>query len=221
MGYVLNTWWDTGQGPKDITDARVASIYKKGNPSKQENYRPISLLCSLYKVMTSIIQKRLEQGIEQEIQPTRYGFRRGRSTINAVHAIRRIMDRAERTGEELNIILLDWEKAFDKITHSSLLKTLRRFAVPETLLRLIENVYLNPQFTVKLHGTESDLFRQHTGIRQGCPLSPYLFLLVMSAIWADIDRPKGKKPKPRKKRHKTRYSFEESLYADDTLLLGP
>ena len=95
--YVLNTWWDSGQGPTDITHARVASIYKKGNPAKQENYRPISLLCSLYKVMTAIIQTRLEHGIENEIQPTQYGFRRGRSTINAVHAIRRIMDsRAHR-----------------------------------------------------------------------------------------------------------------------------
>jgi hypothetical protein len=131
------------------------------------------------------------------------------------------MDRAERTGEELSIILLDWEKAFDKITHSSLLKTLRRFAVPSTLLRLIENIYLNPQFTVKLNGVESDLFSQHTGIRQGCPLSPYLFLLVMTAIWADIDRPNGRNQRKPRKNKNAQYSFEELLYADDTLLFGP
>ena len=91
--------------------------------------------------MSSIIQTRLAQGIDEEIQPTQYGFRRGRSTINAVHAIRRSMDRAERTGEELGIILLDWEKAFDKFTHSSLLLTLQRYGVPDQLLNLIRNIY--------------------------------------------------------------------------------
>ena len=103
---VVNHWWNTEQGPTDITDARIASIYKKGNPAIQENYRPISLLCALYKVVTNLIQQRLAQGIERDIQDTQYGFRVGRSTTNAIHTIRRIMDRAERTGEELGIIFL-------------------------------------------------------------------------------------------------------------------
>lgn len=65
---VVNTWWAQAEGQPNITYAKFSSIYKKGNPTQQENYRPISLLCSLCSIITSLIKQRLEGGIEQEIQ---------------------------------------------------------------------------------------------------------------------------------------------------------
>ena len=96
---------------------------KNGDPKQQENYRPISLLNYSYKLLADITQTRIQEGLENELQKTQYGFRKNKSTIQAIHCIRRLMDRAERTGEPLHTVLLDWEKAFDKITHTSLIKT--------------------------------------------------------------------------------------------------
>ena len=62
------------------------------------------------------------------------------------------MDKAERAGTPLHVILLDWEKAFDKITHSSLFKTLERFDIDPHLINLVKGLYNNPTFTVTEHG---------------------------------------------------------------------
>ena len=89
------------------------------------------------------------------------------------------MDIAERTQDTLHVLLLDWEKAFDKITHSSLIHTLRRYGLPEKLVQAVSSIYTNPTFAVKITGRTSAFKQQHSGIRQGCPLSPYLFLAVL------------------------------------------
>ena len=79
-----------------------------------ENYRPITLLNTVYKIHAVILQKRLEEGLEKHIQKTQYGFRKDKSTGDAIHGIRRIIDHAEQTDEKTIRLLLDWEKAFEK-----------------------------------------------------------------------------------------------------------
>ena len=81
---VLNEWWNKEEVPEESLRARVVLIYKKGNTSKYENYRPISLLGSLYKIFASIVQRRLADGLDEYVQKTQFGFRRDRSTADAV-----------------------------------------------------------------------------------------------------------------------------------------
>ena len=90
-------------------------IYKKGDTNLCENYRPISLLNTIYKIVAAAIQRRLEKGIEQHLQKTQYGFRKRRGTADALYNIRRIITAGESTQTNTFLLLLDWEKAFDKI----------------------------------------------------------------------------------------------------------
>ena len=62
---MLNTWWESASVPNELTQAEVASIYKKGNTELQDNYRPISLLPVAYKVFAHILKKRIEAGVEK------------------------------------------------------------------------------------------------------------------------------------------------------------
>ena len=103
--------------------------------------------------MAHIIKNIIEEGLDNELQKTQFGFRKGKSTANAIFTIRRIMDKAERSGSKLGVVLLDWEKAFDKITHSSLMKALERYRVPKKLINLIKDLYKNPTFKVNSDGT--------------------------------------------------------------------
>ena len=127
------------------------------------------------------------------------------------------MDMSEQTSTNLAVILLDWEKAFDKIDQNKLIEALTRLKVPPKLLKIITLIYQSPKFAVKVGDNKSEFLRQHTGIRQGCPLSPYLFILVMTMLFRDVkDRlntPKQREPIPG-------IEFAEILYADDTLLFG-
>ena len=198
-------------------EARVVSLYKKGDSSKLENYRPISLLQTFYKIIAALIKNRLAQGLEQWIMNTQYGFRAGKSTSHAIFLARRLQSLAEITGTNIAIVMLDWEKAFDKVNHERLLESLTRVEVPPNLLALIRNIYSNPQFKVCCHEGESNNFTQNAGIRQGCPLSPYLFIILMSTIFSDIRETLSS---PKQQSPMTDISFSQILYADDTLIFG-
>ena len=101
--------------PSDLEYAEVVTLYKKGKVENPANYRPISLLDTLYKIFTSLIQNRMANAIDHRLSNLQYGFRKTRSTSQPLFIARRIQDFAEAAGDKLFLVFLDWEKAFDKI----------------------------------------------------------------------------------------------------------
>ena len=107
----INKWWLEGSIPEKATQARVVSLYKKGSPDNQGNYRPISLLNTSYKIIAAAIQRRLAKALDPLISKTQYGFRGNRSTIDAVFIARRLQEYADRTGQKGLMLLLDLGKS--------------------------------------------------------------------------------------------------------------
>ena len=218
---ILETWWEKEEVPDEIMEAKIALIYNKGDSTKCENYRPISLLNTMYKLMSSIMVKRIQKGVDHKLHETQYGFRKDRSTADAIHSVRNVLTQSRGTNDDNIVVLLDWEKAFDKVTHEALFLTLERLNIDEKLINLVKALYRNPTFTVEQEGIVSDKHLQHTGIRQGCPMSPYLFILVMNAIFHDIEKfpilPSEFEPKHNRIQNT---NFNEILYADDTICIA-
>ena len=99
--------------PDEMTQAKIVSLYKRGEARVQSNFRPISVLNAIYKLYVKIIIKNIiTQVIDDFITETQYGFRQSRSTAQAIHVVRRIVDYTEVGGTTMNMLLLDWEKAF-------------------------------------------------------------------------------------------------------------
>ena len=127
------------------------------------------------------------------------------------------MECGQQTHNKLHMVLLDWEKAFDKVDREGLIIALKRMGVDKKIRKVIENLYENTQFIVEIEGVESEWTQQATGIRQGCPLSPYLFLVVMTVLFHDVheiteagmvgNRPNGA-------------TCDEVMYADDTICIA-
>ena len=196
------------------------SFYKgKGDDSSTVNYRPIALLNSLYKLYASMVQHRMAVAYDDRIRSNQYGFRKNRGTENPLFILRRLQDYSSRTGIPFHCLFIDWKQAFDKVDHAAMLTATTRLGVHEQYVSIIKDSYTNPTFhTVGLNGEKSQA-TPHTGIRQGCPLSPYLFIIVLSVILEDVDG--------RLRTHgvltntwsvgKPVYDLE---YADDTLLFG-
>ena len=126
-------------------------LYKKGDISLPENYRPISLLPIGYKVVAWMLQKRLQDGgVEGRIKPTQYGFRPRRGTVQAISIARRIFDAAYASkGPGVIAILLDWAKAFDRIKPQAMLAALERFGLPVQMLDMIGSIYRTRKFVLK------------------------------------------------------------------------
>ena len=181
---LCNECWDARSIPTSWAHASVVTIFKKGDTSLPSNYRPISLLNVGYKVLASMLLARLQQGgAEQRIQSAQYGFRKGRGTTDALFITRRIMDAALDDKEgPLYVILLDWSKAFDRISSRALVVALSKFGVPRSMVAMIKGIYAARTFSVRDTGVESAVHRQNAGIAQGCPLSPYLFVIVMTVL---------------------------------------
>ena len=126
---IINEWWEQETIPDEAMNARVVFIYKKGDTSLCENYRPISLLNTCYKLIAAALQRRIEAGIDHVLQRTQYGFRKNRSTREALYNIRRVITAGESTKTKTFLLLLDWAKAFDKIDHEGLISALERHSI--------------------------------------------------------------------------------------------
>ena len=203
--------------PESFKKANLVAIYKKGDATQMQNYRPIALLQVFYKILAGMIRTRLLHAYDPWIQKSQYGFRPRKSTTQAIFIARRLLDLAERQHSNLSLILLDWEKAFDKVNQTKLLQVLRRLKVPPNMFQLIASMYQDPLFRIKMDNQCSDYKSQESGIRQGCPLSPFLFTLLMSAMFKDI---KAKLNTPKQREPLPGIEFAEILYADDTLIFG-
>ncbi len=104
------------------------------------NFSPIALLNTCYKLFAACLQYRLQSTMDAVLQSTQFGFRKGRSGLQAIHCIRRFLDMHERAGKKAMILLLDWEKAFDKINHEKMFEALERLVLPKEFLLLIREV---------------------------------------------------------------------------------
>lgn len=137
-----------------------------------------------------LIRQRLQTVLEDTLTKTQFGFRPSRSTSHALFLTRRMQDIAEQQGSNLIITFLGWEKASHKVQHEKQHVALRRFGVHQHFFDVIKRKLI-PTFAslskmnLDEFGTSSTK-RQAAGIRQGCPLSLYLFVLGMSIIDHDI-----------------------------------
>ena len=147
---LIQICWDSKDLPNDWQTARVQSIFKKGDPSDCNNYRPISLLCIGYKLLATILLSRLKAaGAEARIWSTQFGFKSKSGTAEALFILRRLLEQAWETDDgAISLLALDWAKAFDSISPEGLVKALERFGIPAPIREMVISIYSNRQFFV-------------------------------------------------------------------------
>ena len=168
----------------DFTKGWMCPIYKKKDRREIENYRPITILNTDYKIFTKALSEKLLKAAPLLIHENQAGFIPGRSIFNQVKLSKLMIDYCE--AQEINgaIIALDQEKAYDKIAHDYLWNTLRKFDLPPQFINTVKSLYQSAETVVIINGEISPPFKVTRGVRQGDPLSCLLFDLAIEPLAA-------------------------------------
>jgi hypothetical protein len=138
------------------------------------------------KVLNRILLKRLKEAVNPKLRDQQAGFRRNRSCADQIATLRIIIEQSLEWKSPLYVNFIDYEKAFDSMDREILWKILRHYGIPEKLVSLIRNTYYSMKCRVTHAGQMSESFEVKTGVRQGCLLSPFLFLLVIDWIMTTV-----------------------------------
>src|SRR5436190_4619927 len=210
--HIANTSLQTGQFPTNMKSAKVIPLHKKGRKDDINNYRPISLLSSVSKILEKIVLVTLLKHLEINnlLTKSQHGFRKGKSTTTAiVDLLEYILDNLEE-GNIITSIFVDLSKAFDCLSHELILAKLESLGVRGIALRWFESYLMGRSQLVEIKqsdrglmcNTRSELLPMTRGVPQGSVLGPVLFALFTNDLPAFIED----------------YS-NAIMYADDTVLL--
>ena len=144
-----------------------------------KNWRPISLLNTDYKILTKCLAIRLHGVLPSIIDLDQTGYLKGRYIGENIRTIADVIQYTSLKKQPGIVLLLDFEKAFDTIKWSFILKSLQLLNFGECFIKRIEIIYTNIESTVINNGNTCGFFKLHRGIRQGCPVSPYLFIMAV------------------------------------------
>ncbi|KAI3352720.1 hypothetical protein L3Q82_019300 [Scortum barcoo] len=216
-----------------ITQAEVTEVVRKllgGKAPGVDEIRPeylksldvvglswLTRLCNIAwslpgKVYARVLERRIRPIVDPRIQEEQCGFRPGRGTLDQLYTLRRVLEGLWEFAQPVHMCFVDLEKAFDRVPRGILWGVLREYGVRGPLLRAVRSLYDRSRSLVRIAGSKSDLFPVHVGLRQGCPLSPVLFIIFMDRISRRSQGPEG----VRFGNHR----ISSLLFADDVVLLA-
>jgi hypothetical protein len=172
--------------------ALVTLIPKVGDATNMKQFRPISLLNCSFKIFSKILTLRLSAVVQRIVAPTQSAFIKGRYILESVVVAHEIVHSINKSGEKGVVLKLDYEKAYDRVSWNFLFDMLESRNFDAKLINWIRQIVVGGSIGIMLNGEDSSYFKAGKGLRQGDPLSPFLFNLVGDGLTKMLNRANSK-----------------------------
>ena len=179
---LLDKVWEQEKTPEKWRRGLIIKLPKKGNLRECRNWRGITLLPVVSKILGRIIVDRIRRGIDHKLREEQAGFRKGRGTTEQVFVLRNIIEQVNEWQATLYLNFIDFEKAFDSVHRDSLWRIMKSYGVPEKIINVVKMFYKDFMCAVVDKCELGDWFEIKAGVKQGCNMSGFLFLLVIDWV---------------------------------------
>ncbi|KAL4348556.1 hypothetical protein GQ457_17G007420 [Hibiscus cannabinus] len=169
---------------KSLNHSFIALIPKLKSPTRMEDYRPISLVSSLYKIIARVLSRRLAGCLAEVVGENQFAFTAGKQITDCNLIANEVIDDIKKNNRAAIVFKADFSKAYDTVDWKFLELIMERMGFGKRWRKWIRLCISTPSISVLVNGIPSKMFNIKRGLRQGCPLSPLLFNLVGEALSA-------------------------------------
>ncbi|GJW39889.1 RNA-directed DNA polymerase, eukaryota, partial [Tanacetum coccineum] len=208
-----------GSFSKGCNSSFIALIPKVPDAKFVNDYRPISLIGSVYKVVTKIMANRLALVIADIISETQSAFVAERQIFDDLFILNEVLHWCKKKNKKAMFFKVDFAKAYDSVRWDFLIDVLEAFGFGPIWCNWIRGTFCFTKASILVNGSPSNEFQFHCGLKQGDPLSPYLFILIMESLHLSISRAVNEKLFKGIRLHGS-LSLSHLFYADDALFIG-